>query len=312
MLAWPDRNIQIRNHVDDSEEYLQLVSDWLEGQILFGEEGGVSLSEIVDVMEENKISSESDRCWLFIENAFNRLKQRHKMIAATSPIDFGSDNASLLQERPHTALRFCTMLALGELFRPMRIEAFIPHSERGYLFERLAENAVTTLLPRWKTVRTGWAPGRSASVESLVHAMTNDLHESPGEYTRWSSSDAKDEGLDLYCYYPFTDIHAGYPAYLIQCATGINWRKKVNKPSMPSWTKFIQFTCSPRKGFIIPFALTELDFRRYGNEIEGPLLDRYRLLSFDTPEEQWLPSELANEIESWLVPRIARLQALNQ
>ncbi len=311
MLAWPDKTIQLHwRREEDHENDLQLVSDWLEGQILFGEEEGVVLSEVVDIMLEKQVSDDDKQCWVFIEDAFNRLKQRHGVIESTTPIAFNDGSALLKSERSHTALRFCTMLALGELFKHMREVVFVPHSDRGYLFERLAENALTSLFPRWKTVRTGWTPEKPANITSLVQTMTGSLNELAGNHEHWSPLDAKDEGLDLYCYYPFDDIHSGYPVYLIQCATGINWRGKIAKPSLRGWEKYIQFTCSPRKGFIIPFALK--DFWVHGKEIEGPLLDRYRLLSFDTPENEWLSPDLANELESWLIPRIASLQALGR
>lgn len=312
MLAWPDDNIQIRQHEEDLEEDLQLVSDWLEGQILFGEEAGISLSEIVDIMLENQVSDDSDQCWFFVENALDRLRERHKAMETTSPIEFGDDNATLRPDRSHTALRFCTMLALGAMFRQMRAVAFVPHPDRGYLFERLAEDALATLFPRWKTVRTGWAPSQPADMDLLVRTMAEHLGERPGDFTYWCSRHAKDEGLDLCCYYPFGDMHSGYPVYLIQCATGTNWRKKTAKPSLEGWQKFIQFTCCPRRAFIIPFSLTQRDFRIHCNDIGGPLLDRYRLLSFDTPEEEWLSPDLARDLESWLAPRIDSLLALEQ
>ncbi len=166
MLAWPDNNIQIRQYEEDLEEDLQLVSDWLEGQILFGEEAYVSLSEIVDIMLENQVSDDSDQCWFFIKNAFNRLKQRHKIIATISPIDFCDDTASLRHNHPHTALRFCTMLALGELFSPMRRDAFIPYHDRGYLFERLAENGHSR-------------PGKGGQGHEIQHRLSEGVH--PGK-----------------------------------------------------------------------------------------------------------------------------------
>jgi hypothetical protein len=262
-------------------------------------------------MLATQITNDSDLCWMFIDNAFKRLKQRHKSIAAASPIEFGRDSASLGSKRPHTALRFCAMLALGDFFKDMRV-LFAPHSMRGYLFERLAENALQELFPRWKTVRTGWAPNHPASMDTLVQVMAEELQEGKGKPEYWSPRHAKDEGLDLCCYYPFEDMHAGYPVYLIQCATGIHWREKIEKPNVENWKKYVDFTCSPRKGFIIPFALTKRDFRTHCNGINGPLLDRYRLLSFDTPEKDWLPTDLADELESWLAPRIDSLRALGQ
>src|SRR5207245_2417216 len=103
----------------------------------------------------------------------------------------------------------------------------------------------------WKTLRTGWASGiTNPAFSDIVNNVAHELDET------WINDDAlpvfseaKEEGLDLVAHLPFIDKRVGRAFYLIQCASGDNWTKKLHTPDLEVWTKLIVFVTSPRRGF---------------------------------------------------------------
>ena len=115
---------------------------------------------------------------------------------------------------------------------------------------------------------------------------------------------AIEAGVDLVWHLPFVDQRGGAPVYFAQCASGTNWRDKLGQPNLNDWKKIIDFASGPYKAFCLPFALDDKDLRWRSNSIAGLLLDRYRLLAHDAPEEEWVSEELRDRLITWLEPRV--------
>ena len=93
----------------------------------------------------------------------------------------------------------------------------------------------------------------------------------------------------------------------MQCASGKHWIDKLHEPDLDVWTKIVLFAAKPRKAFAIPFALLEEEFMRRCNQVDGMLLDRYRLLGAGRYNTEWVPDCLKDEIIDWITPRLKTL-----
>jgi len=107
----------------------------------------------------------------------------------------------------------------------------------------VAESA-RKLLPGWQVRPTGWSPNRTCTIRHIAEEVALRLGEALGDVELWADEAAKESGLDLLCYRPFADGRVGVPVYLMQCASGRNWREKLHEPDLRLWTKIVQFASS--------------------------------------------------------------------
>ncbi len=114
--------------------------------------------------------------------------------------------------------------------------------------------------------------------------------------------------LDVVCSDPFYDGWGGRPLYFFQCASGANWVDKLHTPAPDTCRRVISFTTVPQKGFSMPFALLEDDFRRSAGRVNGMFLDRFRLQSPSAyGDVNWASRPLATSIVKWMRPRVKKL-----
>ena len=135
------------------------------------------------------------------------------------------------------------------------------------------------------------------------------IDERKGHVADYLNEAAKDAGVDLVWYLPFRDSRGGAPIFLAQCASGDNWTRKVNEPSLREWTKIIDFASPPSKAFSLPFSLNERELRQQSNRAGGLMVDRYRLLAQGCSEKAWIPGSLRDELIDWLSPRVEWIQS---
>lgn len=129
-----------------------------------------------------------------------------------------------------------------------------------------------------------------------------------GGLGRWTRATANEAGLDLVCARPFEDRRGGRPLFFLQCASGANWRDKLRTPDIRCWSKLIDFSNDPQRGFAVPFSLLKDEFRRSCCSVNGMLLDRHRLLSIPTDKPSgWIPEDLRENLLAWLRPRVEAL-----
>jgi hypothetical protein len=138
----------------------------------------------------------------------------------------------------------------------------------------------------------------------VVQEVANNVCEPIGEVTRWTRPSAHEAGLDVVCHYKFQDGKAGTPVYLLQCASGVEWESKLHTPNIRLWKRVVSFTCDPQKAFALPFALTDSEFTRVCNLVNGMILDRYRLLSPGATNPDWIDNRLVNQLNRWLRGRV--------
>lgn len=305
------RSVEPEHHVE-----LDALCDWLEASLAFTELESISGSDIVDVLVEEGFYEDQDFAWNLVFNAVAELRRRRECLSSGSPFKLDGNNILKTKKWEDVpAYAFCLALACAKWYPNWALHLIKPgkkrpdYSEQGQLFEKVTAVALEKLLPGWKVLQTGWAPGKACSIEKVVADVASFLREPAKELEPWMSPAAKEAGLDIVCCRHFNDARAGLPTIFVQCASGKHAEHKLKTPDEKEWGKVIDFTAVfPHKSFVTPFVFTDAEFQRVANKTNGLLLDRVRLLSAGSDGSDWLPQELGMHLNRWVAPRIARLQ----
>ena len=285
--------------------------DWIEGSILFDKnEDEFSMRDIVDVLIEESIYEEPDFAMEKVLDAWQELERRLQHIAPRTP--FSITHSRLKRVSPWQdvpAHSFCVLLSLAQCYKGWWNSVSGPdYNEQGELFELLTQESLKEQFLDWQIKRTGSSYMQSIKLHEVVHQVASWLgRPTKHDINKRAKSSGKDAGLDLLCYHSFPDNRAGFPIYLMQCASGQDWDNKVHTPDLDLWQDYIDFVVQPQKAFAIPFALDEDDFRELCILVKGLLLDRYRLLAAARYRQHWESPILTNRIVRWATPRIEQL-----
>lgn len=300
----------IRRSVEAHNSDRPVFYDWLEANTLFAEEE-LSQTDVVDFLMEQQIYAKQDFCSEFISNAWIQIERRLKWIGRGSPLGF--HDRLMVREIDWQATpgqSFCLILSLGPKYDGWFDTFGIDYAEQGSLFESLTSEAMARVFTGWTFTQTAWSRDNTSSLRDVVGTLTAMLGEPLGDIETYASSGAHEAGVDLVWHLPFADQRGGLPVFLAQCASGGNWEDKLDTPNLGQWKRIIHFASEPYKAFSLPFALEDRELRLRSAQIEGLLLDRYRLLMHDTPEAEWLSDELRERLLRWLEPRVQWLIGL--
>ena len=301
MLPLPSNGV--RRSVTKHNSRVDVLADWIEGSVLFGE-ARVSTSDIKDSLCEHQIYSSQDFAAEFVSDLWAELRRRIERGELTAlAIDaHGIEPAHPWQDSPAHA--FCLILALRDWYSC----ADGTYTEQGELFEKLAERSLHAR--GWRLLRTGWSSKRVNQLSATVTAVSSHLGEPqiPDGIGRWTTPAAKDAGLDLVCDRPFFDDRGGHPLFFVQCASGANWNDKVHTPDLRLWEKLIDFSNGPVRGFALPYVLPDDEFRRTASRVNGMVLDRLRLVGLPDKPDEWLRPKLCADLIAWVGSRVDGLQ----
>lgn len=306
MLTLP--TVGMRLSINQHNVELDALCDWLEGCVVFdGEEP--SMSDAVDFLTENNIYRQQDFALEMVQNAWGQLERRQRWAGRGTAVEVTGPR---LKPRDtwseYPAHSFCLALAYSQWYPQWRDQFGRDSTQQGDLFEMLTKEALERILPNWLVHRTGWTPGSPVRLAEAAADVASRLGEELGDLAIWGGTQAHEEGLDLLCYRSLEDERAGVPVFLVQCASGKNWRDKLKTPDLEIWTKIVVFASRPKKAFSMPFALSNsTEFKRNCARVDGLLLDRCRLLSAGRTNPNWVSTNLKAEIVAWLEPRIAQL-----
>lgn len=306
MLALPTSGIS--RSVGTHNVELPVLADWIEGCALFDEQQ-VSNSQVVDVLCEGEIYDDQAFAWEIVSDVWSVLKRRHSWSGNGSPFDITSGHVRrrVKDWKAVPAYSFCLLLTFAELYPPWANRFGRDYNEQGTLFERLTCESLAGIFPDWKIHPTGWNKTKTNKLHAVVNDVASRLGETVGSIGQWTSKSANEAGLDVLCHRPFPDGRVGVPVYLLQCASGRNWREKLHTPELGIWTRIITFAAQPRKAFAVPFALADEEFCRNCALVEGMLLDRYRLLSAGRAKSDWVSGDLKKALIKWAKLRVAAL-----
>lgn len=293
----------------DKEDNVELgaLCDWIEGSALFDEEE-LSDSAVVDSLHDGEIYSTQEMAWAAVGNAWRELRRRIGWLGAGSTLTF--DGNSIKRKGVWTdapAHAFCLCLSFAKLYPDWSRSFGADYTEQGELFEALTIESLKVHFPEWEIHATGWSRNQTDKLNAVVTSVAGKLGEPIGDIERWTSEAANEAGLDILCYRTFEDLRTCSPVFLLQCASGKHYEGKLHTPNLRIWAKIIQFTADPKKAFSTPYGLTDDEFTRVGNLVDGMLLERYRLLSARRHDVHWPSKELSDRILDWLAPRIAAL-----
>ena len=117
--------------------------------------------------------------------------------------------------------------------------------------------------------------------------------------------------MDIVCWRPFSDKREALPVYLLQCASGKNWRQKVHTPNATLWQMLLDSAVQPSTGIAAPFVIDKKEMKRAALEGQITILDRLRMLSAASIAEVTLSDGLQTELIDWLDPKISALPRVN-
>ncbi len=284
---------------------LDAFCDWIEASVLFAEDNILTRTDVVDALVEGEIYAEQDYAREMVANGWRELRRRQDWMGAGSSIEVAGQRIQRTCEwRDNAAHSFLITLSLAKLYPNWAGHFGKNFTEQGALFEELTKQSLEILFPRWGVYVTGWSRAKAKKLAAVAQEVANRVCEPIGELLPWTKPKANEAGLDVICYYGFGDDKGGAPVYLIQCASGVKWDSKLHTPEIRLWRKVIAFSCDPQKAFAIPFALTDAEFKRICNLVNGTILDRYRILLPGATNPNWVDVDLKARLVAWLESRI--------
>jgi hypothetical protein len=286
---------------------LDVFCDWVEANLLFDEDQ-LSKSDLIDTLCDENLYEDQDMASVKVDDAWTELRRRQTCL--NNLTCFSVRHGRLVRTRPwqdDPGHAFCVLLAFAQWNREWAHKFGKDFNEQGEIFELLTKESMETQFPDWLIHQTGWSRTNPVKLAGVVKDMAQRLGESTGDLSRWAEPNANEAGLDLLCYRPFSDNRVGVPLYLLQCASGLNWKSKLKAPDINDWSKYIMFAATPRKAFATPFAFLDPQFIRYCGSVDGLLLDRYRLLAAVNHKAKWISAGLRKRIIAWAKPRVKAL-----
>lgn len=308
MLVLPD--VGMPKSVNRHNIKFDILCDWIEGSILFDEnKNEFSVMDVADVLIDYGIYEDQEFAMEIVDNAWRELERRLDRITPMKPFSIAyprvEPRSDSWEDVP--AYSFCVLLSLGRCYQNWEeCIAGGNYSAQGELFELLTQESLKKQFSDWQVERTGWSRTQPTSLPEVVNQVAAWLGKTAKNHVD-SDSKEKDAGLDLLCYRPFPDNRDGFPVYLMQCASGKHWSKKINQPNINRWKWLIEFVNSPQRAFAIPFALSDDEFKQYCVLVQGLFLDRYRLLAAARYCKEWESSALKDRILEWARPRVQQL-----
>jgi len=207
----------------------------------------------------------------------------------------------------HPIRSFLLLLSLFRIF-PDWARENPDYVNQGNLFEEVVEAICPALLPGWDVFRAGWSPNNAKDVPAIVAELCQRIHVTGAlDLTEWSAPGAKDAGLDIVCYRKFADHREALPVYFLQCASGKNWRDKLDTPNPQQWQKFMNSAVPPSTGIAAPFIIQTRELKIAVLIGQIAIFDRLRLLSAADCHSVKLSGELEDRLVQWMCPRIGSL-----
>jgi hypothetical protein len=288
----------------------EVLGDWLEANVLFFDDP-ITKAEVVDFLREQEICSNQEVANDIADTGWNEIRRRKQISNINDRLEIEDSlirDQSTLEDDPIRA--FFIGLSLFYAYPDWGTD-HRNASVQGLLFEKVVEKISLNILPGWETYRVGWSPEAPASIIKIVTDLSEKLN-CGGHPTLadWIGVQDKDNGLDLVCFRNFSDNREALPVYLLQCASGSNWRSKVNTPSPDVWQKCLDAAVRPGTGIAAPFVIPDKKLKVSALQGQAIVLDRLRLLSGYYSDEAVIEDDLKQEIITWMTPFILELPSL--
>ena len=307
MIILPNRGMS--RSVNKHQIKLEILTEWIEASILFSDEE-ISRAEVCDRLVEEETYDSQDFALEMVDAAWNEIERRRSLCSGAYALTVDGEwirRTDAWDSKP--AHVFCTLLSISAAYDWWVTEFGRDYTEQGELFEILTANALEAIAPDWQTFLTGWSKGNTDGFSAIANEVCQLVGDGDPDLDMWNKDRAKDMTLDILFYRPFPDGRQGFPYFMVQCASGADWPKKVRDPDLSVWSKIIRPLTHPMRGVAIPHCCSEREFRQYCVKTEGLLLDRCRLLGASQIKSAWLQESVADRIKVWASPRIDKLLA---
>ena len=293
-----------KNNVGKSE-----LADWIEASCFLLQER-VSKSDIVDVLVEEQICDDDDQdlAHQIADIGFEEVAKRLRLLGSVNAVERKRDHfLPMIDIEDEPLYAFFLTLSISRIY-PDWARDYSDYSYQGDLFERVVECLCPGILPGWTTYRAGWSPENTVSIGTIVDELCPRLNtRGHPNLAHWVPNAAKDGGLDLVCYRNFDDGKEALPTFLIQCASGANWRTKVATPSGNAWKTYLDSAVVPSTAIAAPFVITDEELRFAGLEGQVIVFDRARLLQGVVASNENLTDDLLDEIFNFVTAYLHHL-----
>lgn len=301
------------------------LADWVELNILMGEEQSTSVTEITGLLAETPPDNADDSerrdadseltqsgFWQSAEEiaeyAFRELAERAESLGGLYPIEVDNDVAQLRgEESGRDVYRFLVLLRARQLYRGALMD---DGGDSGLAFEKLVKHAMGAYVGSGpeQRVRFGDAGGYRGNglpldLREAVQELSRRMQVLPGQVSETKSGDYKG---DVVAWRPFLDNNPGQLTVVAQAT--ISEGDWMNDEPASRWTDGRLFTFVGRPITAVAFpetlSLTSRDALK-GSQFSSIPFDRIRLLQ--VLQFQSLPSKLRKRMEDWVNVVGARL-----
>ncbi|MDE0658021.1 MAG: hypothetical protein OXI79_00065 [Gammaproteobacteria bacterium] len=307
MLSIPE--VGFRQSVSVSRVDSNASADWLEASVLFdGPE--LSRGDVVDLLLEEQICGDGnqDLAHQIAEEAWRELERRQRWGGLPETVEVSNSKIVDVEHWHQDVIRaFFVLLAIQKIFPDWSRERQ-SYVTQGNLFEKVVEKICPAMLPGWNTYRAGWSTENTKRIPDIVADLTQLINvRGRGDLREWGRPEDKDGGLDLVCYRDFGDGREAMPVYFLQCASGKNWRDKINTPNAEMWHKCLDSAVKPSTGIVAPFVIAEGELRRAALMGQVVVFDRIRAVSAAREFEVAIERDLYEQVIGWMEPRVRDL-----
>jgi hypothetical protein len=137
---------------------LNLLADWIEASLLFGEEARLSFPDVVEFLVSEDLCDTQGDAWTVIDDLKRALRRRKRRLGAGYPVRIDAMGVMrLVPWRDTPAYAFCLYLSLHNLYPKILKENGPDYTEQGDLFEALVFKSLESILKGWVIYRTGWS-----------------------------------------------------------------------------------------------------------------------------------------------------------
>ena len=228
-------------------------------------------------------ATESDKHTLLVQEWFQSLAKRAKLLADSYPFEINSSNAKLQLRAGLTDTHrlYVALLMMSNLHYFGKAEADLTSS-----FETLGVTVFGWLLPTHAKVhRFGKGPGNNGPYKGHIWDKLKSLATDLSCTTKctkdeFASTDTGEAGLDLVGWVPWEDTAPGRLLLFGQCACSPKWAAKQNEASAATWNSKLELVTNPLTVVLIPFFLrtTSGEWHRRTDFAGHLIIDRLRLL----------------------------------
>ncbi len=307
-------------------------ADWVELCALLEPSGIISAARVADVVRDASLVgiaksdlpagdvsfrdsdtlTDEDAAERFTEDVWAQLKMRARISSNSYPLAIEKDRLIRRYQAWHDAAGF-TMLLVADLSRLYPDAAISIEPDSGFprLFEKVVEACGRGLF-RGSSARFGVPRDQDwpAQMERRIHTLGERLKLTLESLEGKIQSKVGDRGLDVAVRLSSGDDGPGTVVFLVQCATGKNWRGKRGEPSIPDWQNILQWNAHLLRVVAVPWRFKESrEYAENYRHFDAVILDRMRL-NCGWPDK-FLEPNTKQLIRSWCEKQIKKLPTLN-